>query len=91
MTAVAPTDVRTVSAVFPCYNDEKTIGHLVDDVHGALCPLVDELEVIVVDDGSADGSAALLERMAEDRPCVSSRLAGAGDGIRTRDQRLGRP
>jgi glycosyltransferase involved in cell wall biosynthesis len=68
VTSALPSDVRRVSAVFPCYNDEPTIGHLVDDVHGALCPLVDEVEVIVVDDGSADGSAALLERMALDRP-----------------------
>ena len=60
--------VRSVSAIFPCYNDEPTIGGLIDDVHAALCPLVGEVEVIVVNDGSADGSGALLDRLAEDRP-----------------------
>jgi glycosyltransferase involved in cell wall biosynthesis len=66
----APTSlarIPSVSAVFPCYNDEPTIGRLIDDVHGALCPLVADVEVIVVNDGSADGSGALLDRLAETR------------------------
>lgn len=62
------TTVRSVSAMFPCYNDELTIGHLIDHVHEALAPFVDQLEVIVVNDGSVDGSQELLDRMAKDRP-----------------------
>lgn len=60
--------VRSVSAVFPCYNDARTIGGLVDDVHAALTPLVDEVEVVVVNDGSADESGAVLDAMAAERP-----------------------
>ena len=60
--------VRSVSAVFPCYNDARTIGGLVDDVHAALTPLVPEVEVVVVNDGSADDSAAVLDAMAAGRP-----------------------
>src|SRR3954451_9471196 len=62
------TKVASISAVFPCYNDETTIGGLVDDVHDALAPLVPQLEVIVVNDGSADGSRATLDALADDRP-----------------------
>lgn len=62
------TSVASVSAIFPCYNDETTIGGLVDDVHDVLSPLVAELEVIVVNDGSADGSRAALDALAIDRP-----------------------
>jgi glycosyltransferase involved in cell wall biosynthesis len=62
------TGPTSVSAIFPCYNDETTIGGLVDDVHAALEPLVDSLEVIVVNDGSADGSRAVLDKLAADRP-----------------------
>jgi glycosyltransferase involved in cell wall biosynthesis len=68
---MTPTTARTIasiSAVFPCYNDEPTIGGLVDDVHDALVPLVAEVEVIVVDDGSVDGSGKLLDWMAVSRP-----------------------
>jgi len=73
MTAIVPRrgahpDIASVSAVFPCYNDEPTIGMLVDNVHEALCPLVGEVEVIVVNDGSADGSGPLLDLLATTRP-----------------------
>ena len=62
------TAVASISAVFPCYNDAATIGGLIDDVHDALSPLVPEVEVIVVNDGSADDSRATLDKLALDRP-----------------------
>ncbi len=62
------TSVRSVSAVFPCYNDESSIGGLVDDVYAALSALVESVEVVVVNDGSPDGAGALLDSMATDRP-----------------------
>jgi glycosyltransferase involved in cell wall biosynthesis len=58
----------SISAMFPCYNDEATIAGLVDDVYAALSPLTTDLEVIVVNDGSADGSRAVLDALAADRP-----------------------
>jgi glycosyltransferase involved in cell wall biosynthesis len=61
------TAVKSVSAVFPCYNDAETIGGLVDDAFAALSPLVPEVEVIVVNDGSADGSRAVLDALVNDR------------------------
>jgi glycosyltransferase involved in cell wall biosynthesis len=61
------TDVVSVSVVFPCYNDETTIGGLVDDAHDALSPLVADVEVIVVNDGSVDGSRKTLDTLAADR------------------------
>jgi glycosyltransferase involved in cell wall biosynthesis len=60
--------LHAVSAMFPCYNDAETIGGLVDNVHDALCPLVAEVEVIVVNDGSADNSRAVLDELATTRP-----------------------
>ena len=60
--------VRSISAMFPCYNDAETIGGLVDDVYGALAPIVDEVEVIVVNDGSADKSREVLDDLAATRP-----------------------
>ncbi|HEX4867494.1 MAG TPA: glycosyltransferase family 2 protein [Acidimicrobiales bacterium] len=61
-------EVRSLSACFPCYNDAETIGTMVDSVHKALDPLVDDLEVIVANDGSQDGSAAVLDELAATRP-----------------------
>jgi glycosyltransferase involved in cell wall biosynthesis len=58
--------VRAVSACFPCYNDVHTIERMVRTVAGTLAPLVDEFEVVVVDDGSSDGSVALLQRLEDE-------------------------
>lgn len=60
--------VRSISAMFPCFNDAETIADLVDNVHAALAPLVAEVEVIVVNDGSSDGSRAVLDQLCPSRP-----------------------
>jgi glycosyltransferase involved in cell wall biosynthesis len=76
------TTPRAVSAMFPCYNDANTIAGLVDGVHSTLAPLVDEVEVIVVNDGSSDGSRELLDELARSRPwlCVIHHPANRGYG-----------
>jgi glycosyltransferase involved in cell wall biosynthesis len=61
-------EVRSVSACFPCYNDAKTIATMVNDVRDALLPLVDELEIVVVDDGSSDGAPDVLRALAAEVP-----------------------
>jgi glycosyltransferase involved in cell wall biosynthesis len=60
--------VSSVSAFFPCYNDEHSIARMVRDVHAALVELVDEFEIIVIDDGSTDGSLTVLHALAEEVP-----------------------
>ncbi|MGQ0653114.1 MAG: glycosyltransferase family 2 protein [Betaproteobacteria bacterium] len=54
-----------ISVVVPVYNEEDNIPELVDRVAAALAPR--EFELIVIDDGSRDGSADALERLAESR------------------------
>jgi glycosyltransferase involved in cell wall biosynthesis len=60
--------VQSLSACFPCYNDAETIGSMVDGVHAALAPIVDDLEVVVANDGSQDASGAVLDELATTRP-----------------------
>jgi glycosyltransferase involved in cell wall biosynthesis len=57
--------VYTLSIVIPCYNEAATVGRLLRAVRAAP---VDNKQVIVVDDGSTDGTAALLQ--GELRPLI---------------------
>jgi glycosyltransferase involved in cell wall biosynthesis len=78
-------EVRAVSACFPCYNDAKTIATMVRDVKHALNPLVDELEIVVVDDGSSDGSPDVLKALTDEVPelvvVVHERNRGYGGAL----------
>ncbi len=58
--------VTSISAFFPCYNDAKSIESMVRSVRGALQRSVDDFEIIVVNDGSADDSADVLARLADE-------------------------
>lgn len=54
-----------ISIVIPCYNIESYIARTLDSVFGQTYP---NLEVIAVDDGSKDGTGAVLDRYAEREP-----------------------
>ncbi len=50
----------SISVFFPCYNDAETIGSLVQEADAVLRTIADDYEIIVVNDGSTDASAAVL-------------------------------
>lgn len=50
----------SVSVFFPCFNDERTIGGLVVAADKILQKIAARYEVIVVNDGSTDGSGKVL-------------------------------
>ncbi len=55
--------LTSISAFFPCYNDAPTIAAMVEKAAAALRRHTNDFEVIVVDDGSADDSLAVLEAL----------------------------
>ena len=59
---------ESISAFFPAYNDEKTIGGLVEKTLALLPALTDDYEVIVINDGSSDDTAEVLERVRAANP-----------------------
>jgi glycosyltransferase involved in cell wall biosynthesis len=57
-----------VSIVIPVYNEEANVGELVERVGAALSKSGRSFELICVDDGSRDRTAAALEALAAVRP-----------------------
>jgi len=79
-----------LSVVIPVYNEERTIAQVIDavcgvDLEAALgVPL--EREIVVVDDGSQDGTRAILARYAslpEVQVVLHDCNAGKGAALRT--------
>ena len=67
------------SIVIPCRNEAGNIGPLVDGINAACAPL-GPFEVIVVDDGSTDGTARIVQDMAATRPWLRLLQHGQSGG-----------
>lgn len=67
--ALAPTEPYepTASFVIPCKNEEASIEHTIRMCFGAYYP-GEKLEVIVVNDGSTDGTLPVLRRLQQEFP-----------------------
>ena len=71
-----------LSVVIPCYNERPTIEAVVDAVRSAP---VEDVEIIVVDDGSTDGTRELLKAKPPgwvDRIVLQERNLGKGAALR---------
>jgi hypothetical protein len=59
-----------ISLCMPCYNESEVIEEVVRGACAVLPEFADEFEIVVVDDGSADDTAAIVERLAADDDCI---------------------
>lgn len=62
----------SLSIIIPAFNEERTIIQLLDKVVAA--PLSESKELIVVDDGSTDGTAGLITSWKEQNPQVDIKI-----------------
>jgi len=62
--------VSSLTVSLPAYNEEHNIGAMLDMVREQIGPLVEDLEIIVVDDGSGDATAQVVAQIAEQDPRV---------------------
>ena len=72
-----------LSIVIPCYNERGTIAEIIQRVH----TIVPEAEIVVVDDGSTDGSRDILTSLNGSQPHVRvlmhSQNGGKGAALQT--------
>ncbi|MCD6579141.1 glycosyltransferase family 2 protein [bacterium] len=62
--------IRAISAFFPCYNDENTIGNMIISVEKILKKVSNNYEIIVVNDGSKDKSKEILDKFKKKYKCL---------------------
>ena len=67
-----------VSIVLPVHDEEASLPRLLDEIEAALDEF--SFEVVAIDDGSADGSAACLERLSLTRPWLRLHRHGRNRG-----------
>ena len=60
-----------LSIIIPAYNEEKRIAPTLAAFDDHLSALGLRYEILVVDDGSADGTVELVRRIASERPAIS--------------------
>ncbi|MDO9377318.1 MAG: glycosyltransferase family 2 protein [Nocardioidaceae bacterium] len=71
-------DTVVLSIVMPAYNEARTIRTAVEHVLSASYPC--EIELVVVDDGSHDGTAGLLDDIEDPRLTVTRHVRNMGKG-----------
>jgi glycosyltransferase involved in cell wall biosynthesis len=53
----------SVSVILPAYNEEQNLRHAVDSARMVLSQIATDWEIIIVDDGSSDGTPALCDEL----------------------------
>jgi glycosyltransferase involved in cell wall biosynthesis len=76
-----------LSIVLPCFNEADNLPDVVFDALAAAARVSTDFEVVVVDDGSGDGTGALAAMLAEEHPRVRLVMhltnRGYGAAVRT--------
>ena len=65
-----PVALTSVSLIIPAYNDEETVGRLIDDGDALLSQIASDYEIIMVNDGSKDHTLDVIQGRAEVNPHV---------------------
>ncbi len=71
----------SLSVVIPCYNEEKTIITIIDEVEKALKNAKIDFEIIVTDDGSTDDSLKKLKRLKHKIKLITQSNMGKGKAV----------
>jgi glycosyltransferase involved in cell wall biosynthesis len=60
----------SLTAFFPAYNDEHTIENIVRSAAQEIGRITDDFEIFIINDGSADRTGSIADRLAAEMPFV---------------------
>ena len=75
-------DYRLLSVIMPVFNERNTVGEAIRRVREAPLPI--EREIIVIDDGSDDGTIDIVKRLADSTVRVVTHPDNLGKGAAVR-------
>jgi glycosyltransferase involved in cell wall biosynthesis len=73
-------EIAGLSVVVPVHDEEAAIGEVVRALVPEVARVASRFEVVVVDDGSTDDTAGVLEQLARTTPCLRVVRHGANRG-----------
>ena len=81
----APSKLRKLSVVVPVFNERNTLVEIVRRMRAVELPDSIEREIIVVDDGSEDGTRDVLKQLGDStvRVIMHAQNRGKGAAVRT--------
>lgn len=79
--------MTSLTVSLPAYNEAENIGLMIDLARAKVAPLVDDLEIIVVNDGSSDQTASIVRQLSAEDPRVRliDHTVNMGYGAAVRD------
>jgi len=81
-------ELPSVSVCFPAYNEEASVGEVLQEAHDLLSASGLDYEIVVCDDGSADRTGAIIESIAAHLPRMRALNNPRNLGIRATFERL---
>jgi glycosyltransferase involved in cell wall biosynthesis len=72
-----------VSVIIPAYNEECGLGHVLTQLSAVMKPQEIDCEIIVVDDGSTDGTAGVVQQQEGVRLLHHYSNRGYGAALKT--------
>ena len=70
MPSAAPAARRSICVAIMCYNEAASLERVVGEIRAELQRLGVDHEVVIIDDGSTDGSREIADRLAREVPEV---------------------
>lgn len=79
--------LSSLSAFFPCFNEEKNVGLFVEEAMAELPKVANKFEIIIINDGSFDSTGKVANELAKKNSIISvvhhSKNLGYGEALKS--------